>query len=157
MADRCKFRVLAIIAAFLAAMLAGSGTRAGTHSIRLNPAAFDHAATLIGQGQFVIDKRSEWAAAIPSNATEKEFVRLHPVDEYGKWYLGVDSSHRPGARAHYRFPFGDFERVHRSGLIAIVARARQYGYDDIAQAALQLQQMIEARELMSPTPSGKHR
>ena len=49
------------------------------------------------------------------------------------------------AKARYKFPFGNFQNIHRSALLAAKNRARQYGYGDIENAATRLLEMIEAK------------
>jgi hypothetical protein len=70
--------------------------------------------------------------------------------EYAKWHLGIEERHGEKTKARYRFPFGDFKNVHRSALLAIRNRARQYGYLDIENAAAQLQRKLEARSKSGP-------
>lgn len=74
---------------------------------------------------------------------KNDFIRAHGFQEYSKWHLGIDKRHKPGSKARYKFPFGDFTNVHRCGLLAVKARARQYGYADIEAAAEQLLAELE--------------
>jgi len=75
---------------------------------------------------------------IPLSKKKNEFVRLRGFEEYGKWYLGIDGRHKVGSKAHYKFPFGNFKALHRCGLLAVKARAHEYGYADIEAAADEL-------------------
>ena len=111
---------------------AGSGSDSAA---KLNTNAFDFAAALVAQNHFVNDKKGEWRKHHPSRSQESEFIRQHGFAEYANWYLAIDR--RPGAhtKAGYKFPFGDFRNVHRCGLLAVKARAHQYGYDEIEAAA----------------------
>lgn len=76
---------------------------------------------------------------------ENEFIRAHGFAEYGKWHLGIDETHAEGTKARYKFPFGDFMNLHRSGLLAVKNRAHQFGYADIEKAAIQLLEMIDLK------------
>ncbi len=113
-------------------------------SIRLNTAAFDFACELINQGRFLADKKGDWSSDHPTRAQENDFVRNHGFREYAKWYLAMDERRGPNGKARYKFPFGDFRNVHRCGLLAVKARAHQYGYQEIEDAAAKLLAMIES-------------
>ena len=113
-------------------------------AITVNTAAFDWAAGLIKQGRFVADKKGAWGKEHPTRAQENDFVREHGFQEYAKWYLVVDERHAIDSKARYKFPFGDFQNVHRCGLLASKARAHEYGYQEIENAAGRLLEMIES-------------
>ena len=40
--------------------------------------------------------------------------------------LGIDSRHSALSKAHYKFPFGNFDVLHRCGLLAVKERAREF-------------------------------
>ncbi|MGA7327064.1 MAG: hypothetical protein WBX25_21900 [Rhodomicrobium sp.] len=114
--------------------------------VTLNERAFEHAKALINEGKYVFDDRDAWSEYRPTAQQENEFIRLHGYDEYAKWYLGINDEHREHTKGRYEFPYGDFEKVHRGGLITAESRAGQYKHFDIENAAHQLHQMIDARE-----------
>jgi hypothetical protein len=107
-------------------------------SIRVNRAALLNAYQLISEGRVILDKKGAWQQDKPSAAQKNEFVRLRGFEEYSKWHLGIDGRHKVASKAHYKFPFGDFKALHRCGLLAVKARAHEYGYADIEAAADQL-------------------
>jgi hypothetical protein len=107
-------------------------------SITLNPEALLRALDLIGEGRVVVDRKGCWRHDRPSRSEENQFIRDHGLQEYSKWFLGIDNRYSPRSKAHYKFPFGNFDVVHRCGLLAVEARAKQYGYADIDAAAIQL-------------------
>jgi len=74
---------------------------------------------------------------------ENDFIRDYGFPEYAKWHLAVDERHSPNSKARYRFPFGDFQNVHRCGLLAVKSRAREFGYHEIEAAAAKLLAMID--------------
>ncbi|MGZ4258573.1 MAG: hypothetical protein ACXVRE_12495, partial [Gaiellaceae bacterium] len=47
-------------------------------------------------------------------------------------------------KGRYKFPYGDFENVHRCGVLAAESRAGQYKYFDIENAAAHLHGMLDA-------------
>jgi hypothetical protein len=105
-------------------------------AVRLNERAFKHAKTLIGEGKVVVDGRDAWSEHQPSAQDENEFIQQHGFREYGKWHLGIDDKEDEDTKGHYKFPYGDFESVHRCGVLAAESRAGQYKYYDIENAAL---------------------
>ena len=104
--------------------------------VRLHAAGREHAAALIDAHQYVKD--SDWSEAQPSAADENAFLESHGWDAYGAWHLAIDTDETEGTKAHYKFPYGDFRRVHRSGLIAAEQRAAEWDYDDVEDAAAAL-------------------
>ena len=62
--------------------------------------------------------------------------------ESGIWELIQTKKKIPKVR--YKFPYSDFAKVHRCGVIAAETRAGQYKYNDIEQAAARLHEMIDA-------------
>jgi hypothetical protein len=113
-------------------------------AVTLNRRAFDHAKELIKKGKVVFDERDAWSEHQPSAQAENEFIRLHGFDDYAKWYLGINDEHREHTKGRYEFPYGDFENVHRCGVLAAESRAGQYKHHDIENAAAHLHGMIDA-------------
>ena len=48
-------------------------------------------------------------------------------------------------KARYKFPFGDFVKVHRCGVLAAEVRAGQQKYRDIEDAAVRLRDLMDER------------
>jgi hypothetical protein len=82
----------------------------------------------------------------PSAEQENEFIREHGFREYGRWYLGVNDEKPEDTKGHYEFPYGDFEDVHRCGVLSAESRAGQYKHLDIESAAAHLHGMIDAEK-----------
>ena len=112
-------------------------------SIELNEIAFTFAMELIKEGQALPDRKGEWTKHRPSADEENEFIRLHGFAQYAKWHLGIDRRFPENTKRRYKFPYGDFKNVHRCGLLAVEARARQYGYAEIETAAAELDRAIK--------------
>jgi hypothetical protein len=110
--------------------------------LALNKNAFAFAAQLIKERHCIADGKGAWSEHRPSANEENEFIRLHGFGEYAKWHLGVDDHHPENTKRRYKFPYGDFKNVHRSGLLAAKARARQYGYTEMENAAAKLEQAL---------------
>jgi hypothetical protein len=113
-------------------------------AVKLNDRAFDHAKKLINDGKFVFDDRDAWSEHQPSAADENSFIEKHGYREYGLWYLGIDDEAPDDTKSHYKFPYGDFRKVHRCGLLAAESRAGQRKYYDIERAVAHLHGMLEA-------------
>jgi hypothetical protein len=113
-------------------------------AVKLNKRAYEHAKELIQVGHMVCDERDAWSEHQPSAEKENEFIRLHGFREYGKWYLGIDDTENEETKGRYKFPYGDFNNVHRCGVLSAESRAGQYKHYDIENAAAHLHGMIEA-------------
>jgi hypothetical protein len=118
-------------------------------AVKLNKKAFEHAKGLIGDRKVVLDERDAWSEHQPSAQQENDFIRLHGFGEYGKWYLGIDDEEGEETKGRYKFPYGDFKKVHRCAVLAAESRAGQYKYHDIENAVAHLHGMIE--QIMSST------
>jgi hypothetical protein len=112
--------------------------------MKLNDTAYEHARKLIKAGKAVMDERDDWSEHQPTTAQENEFIDEHGWREYAKWHLGIDADHAEDTKERYTFPYGDFEKVHRCGLLAAESRAGQYKHLDIERAAHKLHEMVEA-------------
>jgi hypothetical protein len=112
-------------------------------SIELNESAFTFAVELIKEGQVVADGKGAWTKHRPSADEENEFIRVHGFAAYAKWHLGIDRRFSENSKRRYKFPYGDFKNVHRCGMLAVKARARQYGYADIENAAAELERAVK--------------
>ncbi len=110
---------------------------------KLNQGAFEQAKRLIGEGRVVLDERDAWSEHQPSAQQENTFIEERGFGAYAKWYLGVDENEPEDTKARYTFPYGDFERVHRCGVLSAEVRAGQYKHDDIELAAAHLHGMLD--------------
>jgi hypothetical protein len=114
-------------------------------AVKLNRRAFDHAKELVSDGRFVFDERDAWSEHQPSAQEENDFIERHGIEEYGKWYLAINDDRPEDTKGRYEFPYGDFRKVHRCGVISAESRAGQYKHFDIENAAAHLLDMIDAR------------
>ena len=136
-------RALFWVCLILSVSLPASGEeRAENSTLKINAAAFEQAKQLIGQKQFISDGKGAWTKHRPSAADENAFIRVHGFAEYSKWHLAIDDRYPENTKARYKFPYGDFQAVHRCGLLAVESRARQNGYVEIENAAASLIQMM---------------
>jgi hypothetical protein len=113
-------------------------------TVHLNKRAFEFAKELIFAGEVVRDERDAWSEHQPSAEDENRFIDRYDFDEYSKWHLGIDDEEGEETKARYKFPYGDFEVVHRCAVLAAESRAGQFKYVDIELAAAHLHGMIDA-------------
>jgi hypothetical protein len=112
-------------------------------AVTLNRRAYEHA---INDGRFVFDERDVWSEHQPSAQQENDFIRLHGSAKYGKWYLGINDEKPEQTKGRYEFPYGDFSKVHRCGVLSAESRAGQYQHYDIENAVAHLHGMLDARK-----------
>jgi hypothetical protein len=110
-------------------------------SYALNDAAVEHARRLIDARQYVLD--SDWGAVQPKAEAQNAFLERHSWEEYAAWHLGLTEGPRDDTKGKYAFVYGDFRRVHRSGLIACVYRAAEWDHKEIELAAHRLLQLLD--------------
>jgi hypothetical protein len=113
-------------------------------TVKLNRRAYEHAQKLIKDRHAVLDDRDAWSEHQPSAGQENAYLEEHGFGEFGRWYLAVDDEMDPDTKGHYKFPYGDFEDVHRCGVLSAESRAAQNRYDDVEVAAAHLHGMLEA-------------
>jgi hypothetical protein len=141
----CAGSVLVVILLF-----GVSDIPAGPHDhIKLNQNALPFAEELINESRVVADGKGAWSEHRPSPDKQNEFIRLNGFGEYAKWHLGLDDRYPQNTKRRYKFPYGDFQSVHRCGLLAVKARAHQYGYVEIEKAAAELERMMKNSALPS--------
>jgi hypothetical protein len=113
-------------------------------AVSLNRSAFGHAKRLIEAGRVTLDQRDAWSEHHPTAARENQYLEEHGFAGYRKWYLGLDEEEQEERKGRYKFPYGDFETVHRCGVLAAESRAGQYKHVDIELAAAHLHGMLDA-------------
>jgi hypothetical protein len=104
----------------------------------LDQRAFDHAQDVIVAGGYVRDDRDAWSEHRPATRQENDFIAQHGIREYATWHLGIDDEEDEDNKGRYKFPYGDFTKVHRCALLAAESRAGQRKYYDIGLAVARL-------------------
>jgi hypothetical protein len=107
----------------------------------VNDAAVAHAKDLIGKHQYVLE--SDWGESQPDADAQNAYLERHSWDDYAGWHLGLTAGASDETKARYAFVFGDFRRVHRSGLIACVYRASEWHHKQVELAAHDLLQLLD--------------
>ncbi len=109
----------------------------------VNPEAVARACELIEGRQYVLD--SDWGQVQPRAEAQNAYRERHGWHEYSCWHLGLTRGATEETKARYAFVYGDFRRVHRSGLIACVYRAAEWRHKAVELAAHELLQRLDAR------------
>ena len=110
---------------------------------KVNDDGLRQARKLIDDGK--IDTSTEWSAAAPSAGEENRYIEKERYDGYGRWHLAIDTEASEETKGRYRFPYGDFSKVNRAGLIHAKQRASQNDHDDVETAADELLGRVDAR------------
>ena len=110
-------------------------------SYTVNAQAVERARELIRARQYVL--RSDWGDAQPAAADENAYLERHSWDEYAQWHLGLTEGATDETKARYAFVYGDFRRLHRTGLIACHYRAAEWRHKEIELAAHELLQELD--------------
>ena len=110
---------------------------------RVNEEGLQKAEALIDARQYVV--RSRWTDVQPSAKDGTAFLKDHSWDDYGAWHLALREGASEETKSRYGFVYGDFRRVHRTGLIACHYRAAEWDHKEIELAAHDLLQRLDAR------------
>ena len=110
-------------------------------SYSVNKRAVARARELIDAHQYVLD--STWGDVQPSAEDENAYLESHSWDDYSAWFLGLTEGATDETKARYGFVYGDFRRLHRSGLIACQFRAAEWRHKDVELAAHNLLQHLD--------------
>ena len=102
-------------------------------AIRLNQETVEHAQNLIKSRHY--ERNSDWSEAQPSAEEENKFIGETGWEAFAKWHLAYDTEARKEPKSRYKFPFGDFRKLHRSALIAAKQRAGSEDYSKVQSAA----------------------
>lgn len=113
-------------------------------AIKLHHKGFAHAQMLIKAHEVEHDEDgTRWHDE--DAPTQDEFVRYlntHTIEEFGLWFLGVNTEIPRENKEHYVFPHGDLSEVHRCAVIEAEKQARSQNLPEIADAAKKLLAMI---------------
>ena len=114
---------------------------AAVASYSVNKEAVARARALIDARQYVLD--SDWGEVQPRAEAQNTYLESHSWEEYAAWHLGLTDGAADGTKARHAFVYGDFRRVHRTGLIACVYRASEWRHKEVELAAHDLLQHLD--------------
>lgn len=95
------------------------------------------------QGQ-AVRAEQQLGRSQPKAVSENAFLKQHPWEEYSRWFLGLTDGAADETKARYAFVYGDFRRLHRSGLIACLYRAAEWRHKEVERVAYRLLQELDA-------------
>jgi hypothetical protein len=107
----------------------------------LNERAVARARRLIEGRQYVL--RSDWGEVQPRADDENRYLESHDWEHCSEWFLGLTEGVPDRTKGRYAFVFGDFRRIHRSGIIACHYRAAEWRHKEIELAAHELLQLLD--------------
>ena len=114
----------------------------------VNKRAVARARQLIDARQYVLD--SDWGERQPKAEDENRFLKSHDWDDYAAWHLGLTEGAADETKARYAFVYGDFRRIHRTGLIACEYRAAEWRHKAVELAAHDLLQHLDRVSGLTP-------
>ena len=109
-------------------------------AVKVNDKAVEHAEKIIKGRHY--ERDSDWSEAQPSPEDENEFLDENGWEDFSSWYLAYDTDENKETKGRYKFPFGDFSKLHRSALIAAKQRAGSEDYGAVEKAADKLLQQL---------------
>ena len=118
--------------------------RRASMAIRLNQEALEYAQDLIKGRQY--EKNSDWSEAQPSAEEENKFIDENGWEAFAKWHLAYDTEASEETKSRYKFPFGDFSKLHCSALIAAKERAGSEDYTDVQSSADKLLEKLPGED-----------
>ena len=114
----------------------------------VNKRAVARARQLIDSRQYVLD--SDWGERQPRADDENRYLKSHDWAAYAEWHLGLTEGAQDDTKARYGFVYGDFRRIHRTGLIACEYRAAEWRHKEVELAAHDLLQRLDRASGLTP-------
>lgn len=108
-------------------------------SIVLNRPALEHARRLLDDEQYAIN--TVWEHNAPTEEQRAAYKAAYGEAALGLWYLAVERD--AGGNAIYTLPYGDFRKLHRSGVVAAYKRAIQLNAADVEAGARELLDLLD--------------
>lgn len=112
-------------------------------AIKLHKAGYEHALKLIAGGLEIEPDMGNWDDVRPTRDEIMHYLNTHSLNEYGLWFLGIDTDKAEHDSSRYLFPYGDLKVVHQSALLDAEEESIAKGFDDIEGAVNTLLDMIE--------------
>lgn len=113
-------------------------------SVQLHKKAVEKAEKLIHAGE-IETFDSNWEAEKPTPDEVNHFINTHFLEEYGLFFLGIDTSKPKNVKEHYVYPHGDLKEVQRSALVDTIKKAEKAGHKEIVDVAKRLLDMVDKR------------
>lgn len=111
-------------------------------AVQVNESAIAFLSEKIADGAFVSE--GHWPDDRPANEEEISYIEEHGWSGFAKWHLALDTQASQFSKRRYEHLAGDFEKVHRSALMAAHAKAVKLGFDQVQAAAETLVTELDA-------------
>ncbi|MFQ3568540.1 MAG: hypothetical protein SNJ59_16250 [Aggregatilineales bacterium] len=108
-------------------------------SIVLNQPALEYARRLLDDEQYAIN--TVWEHNAPTEEQSSAYKAMHGEAAFKLWYLAIERD--ANGNAIYMLPYGDFRKLHRSGVVAAYKRAIQLNAADVAAGARELLDLLD--------------
>jgi len=115
-------------------------------AVTLHKPGYDYAVAIIKKGLEIEHDSNNWEAVKPTQDEIVRYLNTHTLDEYGLWFLGIDSSRDPKDKSKFMYPYGDFKVLHKSALIAALKEAAKNNHEEIKTAAQKLVAMVGTKK-----------
>ncbi len=112
-------------------------------SIKVNKAGYDHAVEMIKDGLEVEHDVSNWNEVKATPDEHVRFLNTHSLEEYGLWFLGINTEADTTSKDKFVYPYGDFSVLHKSALIAAEQESANKHHHEIKEAAKKLISLID--------------
>lgn len=107
-------------------------------AIILNQAGLLQARQFIEKKLEVDHSSNNWKEHKATQDDEAKFLNTHSLEEYGAWFLGIDTDKDKNSKEHYVYPYGDFNILFKSALIDIEHHANQQHHKEVVHAVREL-------------------
>lgn len=112
-------------------------------AIKVNKDAYDHAVSIIKNGLEVENDTNNWDEVKPTPNELVRFLDTHTLEEYGLWFLGINSELDPKDKSKYVYPVGDLNVLHQSALELAVQQSAKNTDHEVKRAAEELLDMVK--------------
>lgn len=113
-------------------------------AIKLNQSGYDRAVEIIKNGLEVENDTNNWDEVKPTPDEDLHFIQTHSLEEYGEWFLGIDTDPElKDNRRKYVYPHGDFNVLQKSALLNSEKQAKQKNDTEVVAAIGRLLAMIK--------------
>lgn len=112
-------------------------------AIILNKAGYDRAVAILKKGLEIEHDMRNWHEVKPTPDEIARFLDTHTLDEYGSWFLGINTDADQKDKSKFDYPFGDLQVLHKSALIAAEKIATIKHHEDIKKAVHDLLEMLK--------------
>lgn len=110
-------------------------------SIILNKPAFEKAKTMILTGK--VEKNLENDGQVELSEEKKiEYLKNNNLEEYGLWFLGINTEIPDNQKVKYVYPIGNFDKIQERALVGVQELATKSFDVEVKEAATELLRIL---------------